>query len=228
MKQNNKLKTFDQSLNSQEKSLLIHFLGVSNPKVIIELGVHKGSTTKHIIQFLEKNKIKSKIYGFDLDPVLNELLKNDELILSSVNKDTLELIGGYLPKSLRLFLTKVNPVVDFVLIDAKHQYKSVLGELELIWPFLSDEGFIICHDYHKIRLQYAIEHFAKKRNAKFIPILNTSPESNFQSSFAVIAKPRLKINYFQWLILHYDLNQVRGYYFLKRILKYFKILLEIK
>ena len=60
MEQNNKLKTFDQSLNSQEKNLLTHFLGISNPKVIIELGVHKGSTTKHIIQFLEENKINQK------------------------------------------------------------------------------------------------------------------------------------------------------------------------
>ena len=222
MSEKNKLLTFDQSLNSLEKSLLTHFLGVTNPKVIIELGVHKGSTTKHIIEFLEENNINSKIYGFDLDKVLKELISTDEFISSYVDSNVLELVGGYLPKSLNEFLSKSNPIVDFVLIDAKHQYKSVLGELELLWPYLSNDGFIICHDYHKVRLQYAIEYFAKKNRAKFLPILNTSPESNFQSTFAVLTKPKLQFKFFQWLGLHYDLNKVRGYYFFKRIYKYFK------
>jgi hypothetical protein len=217
-----KLMTFDQSLNSLEKSLLTHFLGVANPKVIIELGVHKGSTTKHIIEFLEKNKINSKIYGFDLDEVLKELIRTDKIISTYIEKNILELYGGVLPESLNKFLSKNNPIVDFVLIDAKHQYKSVLGELELIWPYLSKNGFIICHDYHKVRLQYAIEHFVSKKSAKFIPILNTSSKSDFQSSLAVLTKPKLKFKLLHWLGLHYDLNKVRGYYFFKRIYKYFK------
>lgn len=222
MDSKNKMITFDQSLNSLEKSLLTHFLGVTNPKVIIELGIHKGSTTKHIIEFLEKNKISAKVYGFDLDEVLNNLKNEDKLISSYLDKNILEFISGYLPKSLNEFLQKKNPTVDFVLIDAKHQYKSVLGELELLWPYLTENGFIICHDYHKLRLQYAIEHFVNKKGAKFIPILNTSPDSNYQSSFAVITKPKLNFKFFQWLGLHYDLNEVRGYYFFKRIYKYIK------
>ena len=222
MNKNKKLITYDQSLNSLEKSFLNHFLGATNPKVIIELGIHKGSTTKHIIEFLEKNKISAKVYGFDLDTVLRELIRTDKIISRYIDKNQLELLGGVLPKSLDEFLSKNNPIVDFVLIDAKHQYKSVLGELELLWPYLSKNSFIICHDYHKVRLQYAIEHFASKKGAKFIPILNTSSESDFQSSLAVLTKPKLQFNFFHWLGLHYDLNEVRGYYFFKRIYNYIK------
>lgn len=218
----NKLTTFDQSLNSLEKSFLTYFLGVAKPKVIFELGIHKGSTTKHIIKFLEENHIKSKIYGFDLDKILNELIQKDAFISTYVDKNILKLVGGYLPKSLEYFLLQTNPKIDFVLIDANHSYKSVLGELELLWPYISKNGFILCHDYHKVRLQYAIEHFARKKSAKFIPILNTSSDSNFQSSIAVLTKPKLKFKLFTWLNLHFELDNVRGYYFFKRIYRYFK------
>ena len=121
----NKLTTFDQSLNSLEKSFFNLFLGVAKPKVIFELGIHKGSTTKHIIKFLEENHIKSKIYGFDLDKILNELIQKDAFISTYVDKNILKLVGGYLPKSLEYFLLQTNPKIDFVLIDANHKYKSV-------------------------------------------------------------------------------------------------------
>ena len=54
------LNKFDQSLNSVEKSILTYFLGIANPKIIIELGVYKGSTTKIMSEFLTINQSNSK------------------------------------------------------------------------------------------------------------------------------------------------------------------------
>ena len=218
------LTTEDQSLNSIEKSLLIHFIGVANPKIILELGVYKGSTTKFINEFLNVNNIKSKIIGFDLEDVIIQLTEEDPLIKEMVKKNRLELIGGLLPFTLKKYLKQNKPTIDCVLIDAKHDYKSVFGELTLIWPYLSKDGFIICHDYHKTRLQYAMRYFSKKNNARFIPILNTSDNSNFQSSLAVFTKSKLKYNFFMWCYFHFDINKIRGYYFFKKLLKKIKII----
>lgn len=217
-----KLKKIDQSLNSNEKTLLSNFIGNSSPNIIIELGVYKGSTTKFINEFLDENGINAKIIGFDLEEVIFGLKQNDKKIKKMLKQNKLELIGGLLPFTLEKFLKKNSPIIDFVLIDAKHDYQSVFGELTLIWPYLSNSGYIICHDYHKVRLQYAIQNFSKKNNARFIPILNTDVQSNFQSSFAVITKSKLDFKFLTWLRLHFKINEIRGYYLLKRILKFLK------
>ena len=140
------LNKFDQSLNSVEKSILTYFLGIANPKIIIELGVYKGSTTKIMSEFLTINQIEFKIIGFDLENVTNGLVSNDEIIKQMVSEDKLELIGGLLPNTLKKYLKKTDKTIDFALIDAQHDYQSVLGELSDIWPYLSEGGFIICYD----------------------------------------------------------------------------------
>ena len=52
-------KPIKYSINNYEKTILSKFLTLSNPKIILELGVDKGSTTKFILDFLSENKIMS-------------------------------------------------------------------------------------------------------------------------------------------------------------------------
>ncbi len=130
------------SLNPFEKSILSHFLILSNPKLVLELGIHKGSTTKYICETLIENGIDSMCYGFDYDTVINDLLINDRTIKTLVDSDKLQLIPGTLPESLETFLNANDKQIDFVLIDATGDYHNVYGELCRIWPYISKNGYI--------------------------------------------------------------------------------------
>ena len=162
-------KKIKHSLNVYEKSLLSHFLILSKPKRILELGIDKGSTTKYIQKILSENGIDIKYYGFDYEHVIDDLINNDQTIKELVEKNKLQFIKGSLPSTLESFLEKHNEYFDFILIDATGDYQNVYGELSLLWPQLSDTGFIMCH-FHKERLQYAVNYFAKKNNANYISL----------------------------------------------------------
>jgi predicted O-methyltransferase YrrM len=209
------------SLNPFEKSVLVHLLAASRPQTILELGVYKGITSKFIHQWLTQFNIKATIVGFDLDEVFSELVKDDSEIAALVKEDKLKLIPGFLPDTLVKFLSDNRSKIDLILIDAKHDYPSVYGELSLIWPHLSDHGFIICHDYHKPRIQYAVEKFSRKTGAQYLPILANPEHTLVYSSLVILTKPKLKFSYKRWLIYHFQVKNWRGYYLLKKLFRKF-------
>lgn len=208
------------SINFFEKKILSKFLTLSNPKVVLELGIDKGSTTKYILNHIKKNNLKAKLYGFDLVEKIRKLENTDESIKSYLNNNHLQFIKGSLPESLNNFLIKQKPIIDFVFIDATGDFKNVYGELSLIWPYLSVNGYIICH-YHKERLHYAVEYFSKKNNAKFLPLTRLYSDTKVNASIVVISKPQFNYNLFKRLYYQFDLNELRGYYFFKKLFKHF-------
>ena len=106
--------------------------------------------------------------------------------------------------------------IDFVFIDATGDFKNVFGELSLLWPHLSQKGFIVCH-YHKERLHYAIEYFSKKNKVNFIPLNRKYSDSAITASIVVLSKPQFKYSLFKRLYYQYNLNEVKGYYFIKSL-----------
>ncbi len=204
------------SLNSFEKSVLLHILATTQPRIILELGVYKGKTTKLICEWLQQFKIEAQVIGFDLPEVISQLRNDDRAIEALEQSGKIKFQEGFLPGTLDNFLKNHKGTVDFVLIDAQHDYTSVYGELNRIWPYLSESGFIICHDYHKPRIQYAIENFARKSKAKYLPLLSDPNQSIVYSSLVLLTKPKLKFNWFVWLVHHFRIKQKRGYYLLKK------------
>jgi methyltransferase family protein len=203
------------SLNSFEKSVLLHILATSKPHLILELGVYKGATTKFICDWLQQYKIDAKVVGFDLPEVLNQLVLEDSKIATLEQSGRIKFEAGYLPETLDNFLKNHSGIIDFVLIDAQHDYTSVFGELKRIWPYLGENGYIICHDYHKPRIQYAIEKFSRISKAQYLPLLST-PESITYSSLVILTKPKLKFNWLIWLVHHFRVKKMKGYYLLKK------------
>ena len=49
--------------------------------------------------------------------------------------------------------------LDFIFIDAAHDYESVLKDLENWYPKLKSSGFIAGHDYHHPPLKLAVDKF---------------------------------------------------------------------
>lgn len=209
------------SINIFEKKILTKFLTLSNPKVIIELGIDKGSTTKYILDYIKKNNLKTKLYGFDFKEKIEKIEQSDKSLKSYLDNNYLHFIKGSLPESLNNFLIKQKPIIDFVFIDATGNFKNVFGELSLIWPYLSNNGYVICH-YHKERLHYAVEYFSKKNNAKFLPLFRSYSDSKVSASIAVLSKPKYDYNLFKRLYYQYELNELKGYYFFKKLYNQFK------
>lgn len=207
----------EHSLNPFEKSILIHLLAASKPKIILELGVYKGITTKYMCSWLRQFKVNATIVGFDLEDVLRELKINDKEVSDLEASGQVKFMPGYLPGTLDKFLHEHKGTIDFALIDAQHDYPSVYGELSRIWPYLSPNGFIVCHDYHKPRIQYAIERFSRKTGAKFLPILANPQETVVYSSLVIITKPKMKFEQLRWLVYHFQIKKMKGYYILKKM-----------
>jgi hypothetical protein len=160
------------SLSAMEKSLLGHFLLLVNPRVIVELGVFHAVTTEFICEFVNENKMVAKVIGFDLPNVIAELRDRNAVIKDWETLSRLELIPGRMPKSLENWLHNSECAIDLALLDATHDYRSVMGELSLLWPRLSSQGYILCHDYSNKYdgVRYAVDVFAAKRGAMVLPL----------------------------------------------------------
>ena len=191
------------SLTAFEKQLLGNFMILSGAKVILELGVFKGVTTKFICSFLESNNIEGKVYGFDIPEVV-EVLEKDAELKAFIEKGLLVLVPGRLPHSLKKWLHDFKHLsIDFVLDDALHDYPSVYGELKLIWPHLSSSGYVLCHDYGNVfpGVVYAVDKFATKYKARMIPLLPSlnTKEMGLGSALVALRKKEFKWSFKQTL-----------------------------
>lgn len=202
------------SLTQTEKQLLGNFIILSGPRVLVELGVYKAVTTKFICNFLLENNIQGKLYGFDIPEVVENLKKDPELILF-MKKGILEFIPGWLPDSLKNWLNDFKGSIDFVLDDALHDYPSVYGELKLLWPRLSSQGFILCHDYvdHFEGVTYAVDKFSKRPDVNVLPLLSSDQarENGYASVLVGIRKKQYKNEILRYVKQEVYLLKKRNY-----------------
>lgn len=174
------------SLTWMEKSLLGHLILLTHPRIIIELGVFEAVTTQFIYEFMEINNIEAKVIGFDLPKIIENLRNSNAMVQHWEETSTLQLVPGRLPMSLKQWLNDSDEAIDFVLVDAAHDYRSVIGELSLLWPRLSADGYILCHDYSNKwdGVRYAVDRFAAKHGAMVLPL--TSSEFASQTGHASV------------------------------------------
>ena len=168
------------SLSPMERSLVAHFLLLSRPQVVVELGVFEAHTSQFLCDVLKMNDIQAKVYGFDLKHVVKKLRAENQAVQALEQDNKLALIPGELPRSLIDWLNQTNSTIDFALVDARHDYHSVMQELNLLYPRLSRGGFILCHDYSPPYegIRYAVNHFAKSKGAMMLPLGSTDEASN--------------------------------------------------
>jgi len=184
-----------------EKVFLGNFLAMVQPRVVLELGAFHAVTTDFICSFLEANNIDGHVYAFDVPDFVARLRSENERVQALEAEGKLTMVSGFLPDTLTDLLEKISDPIDLVLVDATHDYPSVMSELERLWPRLSDHGLIICHDYdfrpeHE-GVRYAVDRFtASKSDAQMISLM-AKPEIQtlddlspykFVSTLAVIRK----------------------------------------
>ena len=204
------------SLSVIEKSLLGHFLLLNQPRTVVELGVYHAETTLFMCEFLEMNSIDATLYGFDIPDVIAECREQAQVQAYEAS-GKLELIGGWLPQSLEDWL-QTAPQIDVILIDAEHTYGAVLGELERVWGYVREGGFVLCHDYTPYfpGVQTAVDHFVRKAGANMLPLHSTTAamEKGHKSGLVALAKPVVRYSKLKQLNLHWR-NRLR---FMKRLL----------
>lgn len=154
------------SLPPFEKSLLAHFVALLQPAVFVELGVYHAVTTDFVCSLLEENGWPGRVVGFDLDDVVAGLRAGNPAVRRWESAGRLELVPGWLPTSLRAWLSGGGEQIDLALIDGTHDYRSVLSELELLWPRMAPDGMILLDDYSEIYdgVRYAVHRFVGRHN----------------------------------------------------------------
>jgi len=175
------------SLSSLEKTILGSYILLSSAKVILEFGSFKGLTTRFIVEFCQVNQIEAKIFAFDVPEVASNLSKLPEF-KTAIESGMLTFVGGYLPHSLVQWKKDHNGLkVDLVLDDALHSYKSVWDELNLVWPILSDGGYVLCHHYcYKYEgVRLAVNKFAKSKDAHIQPLVSKNTFNNDSDSTVI-------------------------------------------
>ena len=172
------------SLRPLEKIFVANFIMLIRPKVIFELGVYKGVTTEFIYDFLQANGFtETRIIGFDLPEMIDGIRENNPKLRQLEEEGRIEFVPGSMPESLSNWLdAHPNMQCELALVDAMHSFENVTSELSLLWPRLSQQGIILCHDYAPVGehegLCYAIDYFAMRTRGTHVMTLGSSTQAD--------------------------------------------------
>ncbi|MBU3615459.1 class I SAM-dependent methyltransferase [Polynucleobacter sp. Latsch14-2] len=157
-----------------------------SPKKIADVGVWKGQSTIFMAEICRELGLDAKIYAIDTflgSPEHWNTARTDGMF------ESLKLSNGY-PRLYYTFLNNVlasgvegmiipvpntsanaqvifkrmNIKFDLIHIDAAHEFKPVLDDLEIYWEILNGGGILVGDDWPWEGVQKAAEHFAGQKN----------------------------------------------------------------
>jgi predicted O-methyltransferase YrrM len=137
------------------QSLYDNIIQKFNDAIFVEIGVWKG---KSAIYMAEKIKTSGKNikfwaidifngsgYEYDKDVLEGTLLEKYHINIEPV-KDFIETLIG---DSKELHEKFENESIDFLFLDADHEYRAVKEDLRLWFPKIKKGGIIAGHDYNE-------------------------------------------------------------------------------
>ena len=145
------------------------FISEKNYKKLVEVGVWKG----HSISYLASKNKNSKIYAVDLFELSLELFHDEikkqipyiyEIYNKNLNIDgTRKIIRDIKGLSWEASEHFQDYTVDFVFLDASHNYESVKNDINAWFPKVRSGGIIAGHDYDWNGVNKAVNEFAKEK-----------------------------------------------------------------
>ena len=127
-------RTIEYNGPNKRDHFLADLLKSFNPTVGCEVGVRNGRTTFHLLNAFSN----LKMYAIDYDI---KLFYKDNVILKYGPR--LKAIQGH---SHQVHDQIEDSSLDFVFIDAGHDYQSVKGDIEYYTPKLKSNGWLCGHD----------------------------------------------------------------------------------
>jgi predicted O-methyltransferase YrrM len=147
---------------------------------IVEVGTWKGKSAMYMAVELALSERAVEFYCVDtwegsgehqnLEEVktgqlFNIFLKNIEPVknyIIPIRKASLEAVKDF-----------ANGSLDFVFIDASHEYKDVKADLSAWWPKIKPDGMLTGHDFNWGGVRKAVYEFAKENELKALGISET-------------------------------------------------------
>ncbi len=111
-------------------------------RTIVEVGVWKGLTSSLLCQAMQLNGTKGRVWGFDNGDFESEA------------RDRIERLGftefwTYVSQdSAKAGQHWDDGPIDFLMVDAAHDYKSVVADMQAWMPHVAPRGYVFCHDYN--------------------------------------------------------------------------------
>ncbi len=140
--------------------------------VFVEVGTWKGKSASYMATEIANSNKNIKFYC--IDPWTGETLDSDPKGYDCIEKMEGTLFEHFLQNVhlVRNYLTPIRGLsnecvkhfddssLSFVYIDASHDYKSVLNDLEIWYPKIKKGGVLAGHDYPKPGVLKAVNCFA--------------------------------------------------------------------
>lgn len=134
------------------------FISEKKFKTLVEVGVWKGHSISYLARKMKENNTNCRIYAVDLWENTykwegNDYLRNQLPIIYDIYNENLKING------VRDLITDIKEIswnaashfedgsVDFVFIDADHEYDSVCKDIKAWMPKIRKGGIISGHDY---------------------------------------------------------------------------------
>ena len=133
-------------ISSHLPALFCHAI-LQNPKIIIELGVRGGESTKPLHKAAQRSN--AQLIGVDIDPMWVKKSYNSMSNAICIEMNDLDFKSYYTNSPFK------NEKFDLIFIDTSHEYTHTLQEIILFTQFLSEEGTLVFHDSNVTPLENA-------------------------------------------------------------------------
>ncbi|MBI4252672.1 class I SAM-dependent methyltransferase [Candidatus Uhrbacteria bacterium] len=154
-----------------------YLIGILQPRLIVELGTHRGDSYCSFLQAVADLGIDTKCYAVDHwtgdqhsgyygDEVYNELRQYHDKFYS----DFSQLLRMTFDEGLQYFSEKS---IDFLHIDGEHTYEAVKHDFDLWLPKMSESGVLLLHDTDKKDKNFGVYRLWEKLK-KIYPSINFS------------------------------------------------------
>jgi hypothetical protein len=143
----------------------------TKPTVIVETGVASGVSSAYFLQALDENQV-GKLYSIDLPDADTEELLGQVLTRLPEGRSSGWVVPDWLRGRWDLRIGKSSDVLPRVmkevgnlgifLHDSEHSLDNMMFELNLAWPNLSPDGFLLSDDVNLPSTKGAFHAFAEK------------------------------------------------------------------
>lgn len=134
------------------------------PAIVVETGVARGVSTRHILEALDANEA-GELWSVDLPPEQHDARFAEETWASAVDsRARWNVVLGYSRAVLPRVLRKLGRI-DMFVHDSQHSQPNMLAEFRLAWRHLRPNGLLVSDDIH---LNAAWEIFHRSSSAETI------------------------------------------------------------